>query len=89
MPEQEIKEAINSEREREPQILLTLEISIHKSSVLMALPDCCVSRARDTPSARVFTRPLTKSAAAAFRTWLIAFHNKNWVWMVKDNYMVV
>lgn len=51
----------------------TLEISIHKSSVLMALPDSCVSRARDTPSAKVFTRPLTKSAAAAFRTWSIAF----------------
>ncbi|RZC61649.1 hypothetical protein C5167_023409 [Papaver somniferum] len=43
---------------------------IQDSSVWIALPDSWVSRARDTPSPRVLTCPLTKSAAAAFRTCL-------------------
>ncbi|RZC59193.1 hypothetical protein C5167_006502 [Papaver somniferum] len=43
---------------------------IQDSSVWIALPDSWVSRARDTPSPRVLTCPLTKSAAAAFRTSL-------------------
>lgn len=49
---------------------LTLESLIHKSSVSEALPDRCVSRAKATPSPKVLTRPLTKSAAAAFSTWM-------------------
>lgn len=49
-------------------VTLTLEISIHLSSVLIAFPDNCVSRARVTPSAKLLTRPLTNSAAAAFKT---------------------
>lgn len=49
------------------QVLFTFETSIHKSSELRAFPDSWISRARATPSAKVFTLQLTKSAAAAFR----------------------
>jgi hypothetical protein len=52
----------------ESKISLTFEISLQELRVLRAFPDCCVSRAKDTPSARFLTKPLTKRAAAALRT---------------------